>query len=105
MAWVKGQSGNPGGRLKGESELQALARQHAPAAIKALVKALDDERLCVAAASALLDRGYGRPAQRIDANVTVLDQLDATELRRLEATLAAIAQEEGGPSAGSATTH
>src|SRR5579859_2900121 len=99
MAWVKGQSGNPGGRLKGESELQALA------AIKALVKALDDERLCVAAASALLDRGYGRPAQRIDANVTVLDQLDATELRRLEATLAAIAQDEGGPSAGSATTH
>jgi len=34
-------------------------------AVQALVKALDNEKTCVAAATALLDRGYGKPAQEI----------------------------------------
>ncbi len=46
-------------------ELRAIARQHTNAAINALVAALDDEKTRVAAAIALLDRGYGRPAQAI----------------------------------------
>jgi HEAT repeat protein len=105
MPWAKGQSGNPGGRRKGESDLQAIARQHTAAAIQALVDALDDEKLCVAAATALLDRGYGRPAQRIDAQVNVLDSLNADELSSLAASLAAIAGDPDDASAGGATTH
>lgn len=60
-----GQSGNPGGRPKEEVHVRELARQHGPAAIQALVNALGDPRTRVAAAAALLDRGYGRPAQTV----------------------------------------
>src|SRR5262249_57144551 len=63
----KGQSGNPGGRPKEIAEVKELARQHTPAAIEVLAsimhntKASDAAR--VSAASALLDRGYGKPQQ------------------------------------------
>src|SRR5262249_55665012 len=40
-----------------------LARQHTPAAIAALVRGLDDPDKYVASATALLDRGWGKPAQ------------------------------------------
>jgi hypothetical protein len=61
-----GQSGNPGGRKKGEEDIRELARQHTAEALAALVwvatkSASDSAR--VTAAVALLDRGYGRPAQ------------------------------------------
>lgn len=46
-------------------ELRALAREHTHAALDALVKALDNERTSVAAATALLDRGYGKPTQEL----------------------------------------
>ena len=100
-----GTSGNPGGRPKGAAELEALSRQHAPAAIRALVKALDDERLCVQAAAALLDRGFGRPAQTLNANVSFLDGLSTTELGSLEASLSALAGDTGETAERGATTH
>lgn len=59
----KGKSGNPSGRPKVNFELQGLAREHTKAAVKALVDALEDDKLKVAAAQALLDRGWGRPTQ------------------------------------------
>lgn len=67
MAFQPGQSGNPGGRPKESAEVKALARQHGPAAIAKLVELLngDDKRLSKDAAIALLDRGYGKPAQAI----------------------------------------
>jgi len=61
----KGQSGNPGGRPKVTAEVKALARQHTQAAIRALVAALQDPKTAVPAAVALLDRGYGKPAQSL----------------------------------------
>jgi hypothetical protein len=57
-----GQSGNPGGRPRG---IEAIARGHTPAAIAALVAALDNPRERVAAATVLLGYGWGRPAQTI----------------------------------------
>src|SRR5579864_4150898 len=105
MPWAKGQSGNPSGRPTGWQEIERLARSHAPAAIKALVRALDDPKTAVAAASALLDRGYGRPAQRIEAQVSVLDSMNANELSSLAASLAAITGNSDDAAAGSATTH
>jgi len=60
-----GQSGNPSGRPRGDARVKELARQYTDMAVQALVKALDNEKTCVAAATALLDRGYGKPAQEI----------------------------------------
>ena len=61
--WPPGRSGNPGGRPKAALDIQALARQHTPDAIAALVAALANPRERVSAAVALLDRGWGKPTQ------------------------------------------
>src|SRR5262245_8168200 len=69
----KGQSGNPGGRPKEIAEVKELARQHMPAAIEALVSIMNNSKASdaarVSAATALLDRGYGKPQQHIDAEI------------------------------------
>lgn len=64
----KGQSGNPGGRPKAVKALMEQARAHTAKAIAALVLALDDPKTRVPAAVALLDRGYGKPAQPVDGD-------------------------------------
>lgn len=63
-SWQKGFCPNPGGRPKAAYDIQALARQYTEKALAALYEALDDPRSRVAAAQALLDRGYGRAIQR-----------------------------------------
>jgi hypothetical protein len=67
MAFQPGQSGNPGGRPKVENIVKRIARNHTEKAINKLATLLDsaDERIQIAAAQALLDRGYGKPAQAI----------------------------------------
>src|SRR5262245_43164209 len=69
----KGQSGNPGGRPKEIAEVKELARQHMPAAIDALVSIMNNTKASdaarVSAATALLDRGYGKPQQHMDAEI------------------------------------
>lgn len=67
----KGQSGNPGGRPKVIAELQELARENTTIAMNALVEIVQDATASpaarVSAATAILDRGYGKPAQFIAA--------------------------------------
>src|SRR3984893_8396285 len=63
-----GASGNPGGRPAALSEVRELARMHTATAITKLVKIAErgkSEMACIAAATALLDRGWGRPTQPI----------------------------------------
>src|SRR5262245_3393314 len=68
----KGQSGNPGGRPKEIAEVKELAREHMPAAIEALVSIMNNPKASdaarVSAATALLDRGYGKPQQHISGD-------------------------------------
>ena len=67
MPFTKGKSGNPGGRPKEDAEVKALAREKGPDAIAKLVEHMEgeDDRLAQAAAIALLDRGFGKPAQEL----------------------------------------
>jgi hypothetical protein len=71
--WKSGQSGNPSGRPKVVGEIRALAREHTAAALEALVEIVGSKKAPpaarVAAANAILDRGYGRPESRIDATL------------------------------------
>ena len=71
--WTKGQSGNPGGRPRGEGDIRELARKHTSSAVRTLAAIMNDASAApsarVGAASALLDRGWGRPAQTINANL------------------------------------
>lgn len=68
MPFEKGKSGNPGGRPKEIHEVKELARAHTKEAIDRLVHWMrsNDAKASVSASQALLDRGYGKPAQAIE---------------------------------------
>jgi hypothetical protein len=64
MRFAKGQSGNPGGRPKADGEIRELARQHTGTALRTLIEIAErgeNESARVAAANAILDRGFGKP--------------------------------------------
>ena len=73
----KGTSGNPGGRPRVLADVQELARRRSPDAINTLAAIMDDQKAPpaarVAAANALLDRGYGKPTQPISQTLTKID--------------------------------
>lgn len=73
MPFTKGQSGNPGGRPKENEEIKLLAQKHSKAAIARLAFWLKskDPRASVAACTALLDRGFGKPAQALEHSGTL----------------------------------
>lgn len=72
MAFQPGQSGNPGGRPKAAARVRDAAREHTEAAIETLVSIMRDDGAAsaarVSAASAILDRGYGKPSQPVDGD-------------------------------------
>ena len=76
-----GVSGNPTGRPKSDIKIRDLAREHTPAALNTLVEIMKNpnakESSRVQAASAILDRAYGKPPQSIE-NIN----LDATQTYR-----------------------
>jgi hypothetical protein len=63
----KGKSGNPNGRPKQGASLVDMCRAASPEAVQVLLDALNDEsaRVRVAAATAILDRGWGKPRTQI----------------------------------------
>jgi hypothetical protein len=94
----RGMSGNPGGRPKELADLQKLAREQMPAAIKEL------SRLCVEAKSemariaaicALLDRGFGKPLQGVELSGHdggPIEHKGVSDDARLEAFMAFLAR-------------
>ena len=81
----KGRSGNPGGRPKAVRAVEDVAREHTPLAMKALAEICGNGKAPaaarVAAASALLDRAWGKPiARNVNASVADPRQLSDAEL-------------------------
>lgn len=69
--FTKGRSGNPGGRPRRTpemAEVEILAREAGPDAIRRLVALMDspDGRISIAACNAVLDRAFGKPAIAVD---------------------------------------
>lgn len=68
-------AGRPKGtKNKATLELKGLAQQHTEDALKTLVEIMlsteSSDKARVAAANAILDRGFGKPHQSIDAEIT-----------------------------------
>ncbi len=65
--------------------LAALARRHTKGAINALVRIMEgdgSEAARISAATALLDRGWGRPRQEVEVDLNVLDLATVIARRR-----------------------
>lgn len=87
----RGQSGNPLGRPKADITIRDLAREHTSEAIKTLAEITTNKKASpsarVSAATALLDRGWGKPSQSLEVTqktpfhelVDYLDQLERQE--------------------------
>lgn len=95
----KGQSGNPGGRPKLPRTIVELARERTEEAMRTLIDIAGYEKAPpgarVSAASAILDRGWGKAQQSIDldlrerSSVSVCDRPDtqAAAARHVEQML------------------
>jgi predicted ATP-dependent serine protease len=101
-----GVSGNPDGRPKRPetiaarrvvADVKATARDLTLDAMDTLKQVMKDPKAPpaarVGAATAILDRGWGKPQQQIDANVNVIDGMAIEEQEALIAMLRAIQAE------------
>ena len=107
-----GASGNPGGRPRAASIIALEARKHGLAMVgvlNAIARRGKSEQARIAAAVALLDRGYGKSSQSVELNFHAdilkkrLTELTPEELRILEEQTIRIsggADDEGQPQLG-----
>lgn len=103
MALFKpGQTGNPGGRPKGDIELRRAARERTAEALATLINIMRDDKAAtaarVSAAQAILDRGWGKavqPAAFVDAegnDRALPGEIEMTELDRARRIAHVLAQ-------------
>lgn len=89
---------NPSAKIT-MADVKAAAKDLSPKAMLTLEAAMDTAEAPwaakVKAAETILDRGWGRPEQTVNANVSIFDQMSDDEQKHLLAALAALkAQDE-----------
>ncbi len=98
-----------GSTAKQITDVRDAARQHTLAAVETLVSVMQDlmapHSARVAAANRILDRGYGKAVQQIEAEVSVYDSLSFAEKEALLAVLESLDVDEEGAQGGPAPTH
>jgi hypothetical protein len=83
----KGQVANPNGRPHMLTAIAPMARKHSEKAIRTLVEIAEKgtpDSARVSAAVALLDRGFGRPAQSIEMDLQLSKSFAAMSLEELQ---------------------
>ena len=88
--FVKGYSGNAGGRPKDEHNIAEFARSYSTEAIDTLVdlmRSAKDDRVRGTAAQALLDRGFGKPKVEIQNTNEDFNEAIEQVLSRLSQTV------------------
>lgn len=80
--WVKGEYGNKSGTSAAVLQVKRLALEYCPRAIGRLVALMDsgDERVALHAATAILDRGVGKPKAHLDATIRPHEITEITDV-------------------------
>jgi hypothetical protein len=96
----KGQSGNPGGRPKVVGEVRDLAQAYTREAIETLAAIMRDTEAPAAAraaaSNAILDRGFGRPAQTVHATTSRTSAEEKTDAELMAIVAGGAAGEPDG---------
>ncbi len=91
------------------TDVRDAARHHTQAAVETLVSVMEDLKAPhsarVAAANGILDRGYGKAVQHIEAEVSVYDSLSLADKQALLEVLDALIADEEGDANEEATRH
>lgn len=112
MAGKNGGARPGAGRPKGSptkvnKELRDLAKEYTTEAVEKLANIMRKSESDTASATAaihLLDRGWGKAPQTINANVSILDRLSAEDRAIAEGVLAAFADGEEASADGTGET-
>jgi len=99
--WQPGQSGNLSGRRPADYNLKHLAREHTAKALQTLVDIMTNAKAThtarVAAANSLLDRGFGKPVNEINAQISTRPVIDIDKLSPTDRAELQRFTEEWGP--------
>lgn len=95
--WVKGQSGNPGGRPKWVTEVRDAAASHSKWGVQRLRELADSEdgRVAIAAIKELLDRGIGKATELDDEERALQRRIMIARAELLEAQAKSLANQSG----------